>query len=72
MMVIYLYYSNEVQAVSEILPQWVEDMKGSYVNDLWIQALQTKIELARATSTLSKFTEFASIVRYKNKICVGS
>jgi Integrase zinc binding domain len=63
---------SEIQAVSEIFPQWVEDIKGSYLNDSWVQALQTKMKEARETNNPCKLTEHAGIIRYKGRICVGT
>ncbi|KAJ3690878.1 hypothetical protein LUZ61_020042 [Rhynchospora tenuis] len=64
------FEESELQVVSELVPQWVEEMKASYVQDQWIQGLKTKIE--KGEDENNKLTVHQELVRYKNRLCVGA
>ncbi|KAJ1700817.1 hypothetical protein LUZ63_000596 [Rhynchospora breviuscula] len=49
----------EMQAVTELISQWVEELKSSYIGDEWVQELQNKYSFQQG------------LFRYKNRICVG-
>ncbi|KAJ4795033.1 polyprotein [Rhynchospora pubera] len=60
---------SEHYMVSEIIPQWVTELQGSYAGDDWISKL--KHQLSEAQPDDGKITEHHGLLRYKGKICVG-
>jgi Integrase zinc binding domain len=61
--------STELFSLSEIIPQWVCDIKLSYVDDGWIKGLQLKLN---SPSTQNHhLTSHQGILRKKGRICVG-
>lgn len=64
---------REVLAVSELVPQWVLDIQSSYEGDEWIASLKTKLkEEGDNPSEHNHLTQYMQLIRYKNRICVGS
>ncbi|KAJ4780790.1 polyprotein [Rhynchospora pubera] len=61
--------SSELCMVSEIIPQWVTELQGSYVNDSWI--VQLRKQLTEAHDRPSHLSEHQGLLRYKGRICVG-
>jgi transposase InsO family protein len=57
-------------AVSELIPQWVQEIQQSYQNDPWIDGLKKKI--ATAAAAHPHLSHHQGLVRKKGKICVGS
>ncbi|XP_078167208.1 uncharacterized protein LOC144561976 [Carex rostrata] len=65
---------TEINGVSELIPQWVNDIKENYVNDEWIKELRRKLRESSENSDQAashRLTEQQGVVRYKNRICVG-
>lgn len=58
----------DMAAFTELVPQWVQDIKDSYKEDPWIAALKDKFKEGEEHSKLSTHQ---GILRYKNRICVG-
>ncbi|KAJ3708704.1 hypothetical protein LUZ61_012409 [Rhynchospora tenuis] len=58
-----------MHAISEIIPQWIQDILVSYTDDPWIAELQSKLA---ATPPPTELTCYQGILRYKGRICVGS
>ncbi|KAJ3685492.1 hypothetical protein LUZ61_014656 [Rhynchospora tenuis] len=58
-----------LHAITELVPSWIEDIQQSYVNDPWIEDLKEKM---KENTSDDKITVHQGIVRYKNRICVGS
>jgi RNase H-like domain found in reverse transcriptase len=56
-------------AVSELIPQWVQDIQQSYQNDPWIDGLKNNISTAAAAHP--HLSHHQGLVRKKRKICVG-
>ncbi|KAJ4733316.1 polyprotein [Rhynchospora pubera] len=61
---------EEVLAISELLPAWVEEIKQSYEGDVWAQDLIDKFQERSLEVPLYSFQQ--GVLRYKNRICVGS
>jgi RNase H-like domain found in reverse transcriptase/Reverse transcriptase (RNA-dependent DNA polymerase)/Retroviral aspartyl protease/Integrase zinc binding domain len=57
-----------IHVVSELIPQWIEDVKLSYLNDPWI----TKLKSQLSSSSDTHLSEYMGLIRYKGKICVGN
>ncbi|KAJ1686917.1 hypothetical protein LUZ63_018307 [Rhynchospora breviuscula] len=62
--------SSDCNLVSELIPNWVEELKSSYEDDSWIQSLRAKLLSDDHTSSL--YSEYQGLIRYKGKICVGN
>ncbi|KAJ1703813.1 hypothetical protein LUZ63_003592 [Rhynchospora breviuscula] len=60
----------EMQAVTELIPQWVEELKSSYIGDEWAQELQNKWENEELDKDKYSFQQ--GLFRYKNRLCVGA
>lgn len=58
--------------MSELIPQWVEDIKTSYEGDVWIENLKKKIQEAEVGDSAQNLSEHHGIVRYKGMICMGT
>ncbi|KAJ4784848.1 polyprotein [Rhynchospora pubera] len=56
-------------AVSELIPQWQEELKLSYENDEWIQKIKEKA--TKGGQEEAQYTVHNGILRYKGRICVG-
>ncbi|KAJ1689340.1 hypothetical protein LUZ63_013495 [Rhynchospora breviuscula] len=56
-------------AISEILPQWIQDMLLSYQDDPWIDQLKSQMTSDTPNSDL---TMHQGVLRFKGRICVGS
>jgi Integrase zinc binding domain len=52
---------------SEIIPQWVNDIKQSYTDDAWITTLRVKFQ---TPITSHHLIDYQGILRYKNWICI--
>ncbi|KAJ4814811.1 polyprotein [Rhynchospora pubera] len=59
----------EVNAVTELIPNWVDDIKESYEGDVWMHALQESWKKKELDN--DKYVRHQGIMRYKNRICVG-
>jgi hypothetical protein len=57
--------------VSELVPQWVNEVKESYVGDSWIEGLKKKLKENSDQNHPHHLTEYQGILRYKKRICVG-
>lgn len=57
-------------AIVTIMPKWVEDVKGSYVNDSQYEKVTGSTQ--NTTGTDNGYTIEAGLVRYKGRICVGA
>jgi RNase H-like domain found in reverse transcriptase len=66
----FLHMKAELTSFSELIPQWVQDIKASYQDDDWI-ATQLK-KLQDCPSDACHFTIHQGILRYNGRICVGS
>jgi hypothetical protein len=62
--------SAELSTFSEIIPQWVHDIKDSYKDDAWIAAQLQKLKEVGTVKT--HLTLHQGILRYKGRICVGA
>ncbi|KAJ3684022.1 hypothetical protein LUZ61_013186 [Rhynchospora tenuis] len=60
---------KEVNAISELVPVWVEEIRKSYEGDTWIQKISDK---TGQDSSEQKFQQHMGIWRYKGRVCVGS
>jgi transposase InsO family protein len=60
----------ELQIISEIIPQWVQDIKLSYTDDPWIADLLQKLH--PVASSENHLTLHQGIIRFKGRICVGN
>ncbi|KAJ3685964.1 hypothetical protein LUZ61_015128 [Rhynchospora tenuis] len=58
-----------VCAISEIIPQWIQEMLASYTDDPWISDLQSKLATVPPPMDL---TSHQGVIRYKGRICVGN
>ncbi|KAJ3703272.1 hypothetical protein LUZ61_006977 [Rhynchospora tenuis] len=63
--------SAENWAVSEILPQWIQELLHSYEGDPWIADLKLKLATTSG-SPPSDLTLHQGVLRYKGRICVGA
>ncbi|KAJ3684341.1 hypothetical protein LUZ61_013505 [Rhynchospora tenuis] len=61
----------EVTAVSEILPQWIQELTQSYEGDQWVNDIKNKATLP-TTEQHSLYTVCQGLIRYKGRICVGN
>ncbi|KAJ4801510.1 polyprotein [Rhynchospora pubera] len=59
----------ELNAVTELIPQWVEEVKSSYDNDPWLEEIKEK-EIREGANC--KFTQHLGIWRYKGRLCIGN
>ncbi|KAJ4770480.1 polyprotein [Rhynchospora pubera] len=59
----------ETLTVTELIPQWVDEIKDSYINDTWIEGLQNKNS---GLNSESKFTQSNGLWKYKDKLCIGT
>ncbi|KAJ4807982.1 polyprotein [Rhynchospora pubera] len=57
----------ETLTVTELIPQWVDEIKDSYINDTWIEGLQNKNS---GLNSESKFTQSNGLWKYKDKLCI--
>lgn len=63
----------ELMAATELIPQWVQEVQGSYEGDTWVDGLKAKIEDANHnTDEHNHLTQHLQIIRYKGRICVGN
>ncbi|KAJ4745297.1 polyprotein [Rhynchospora pubera] len=62
-----LCQDGECLAVTELIPQWVEEIKESYQCDAWAQELQSKIQQHEASA---HYTVHQGVIRYKGRIYV--
>ncbi|KAJ4745598.1 polyprotein [Rhynchospora pubera] len=60
----------DLHMVSEIIPQWISELQGSYDKDDWITSLKQKVENQPEGS--HQLTSHQGLIRYKGRICVGS
>ncbi|KAJ4748790.1 polyprotein [Rhynchospora pubera] len=63
--------SPELWAVSEITPEWIQELKASYIDDPWIRDLSLKIQ-EPSPHQPSYLTIHQGVLRYKGRICVGT
>ncbi|KAJ3686553.1 hypothetical protein LUZ61_015717 [Rhynchospora tenuis] len=61
--------SGEISAVTELIPSWVDEIKLSYTEDVWMGEMLKKWH--EGTLDPEKYTLHQGILRYKNRICVG-
>ncbi|KAJ4810364.1 polyprotein [Rhynchospora pubera] len=61
---------QQLLAVSELVPVWVEEVKQSYDNDTWSQDIITRLN--EGTADNANYTLQNGLLRYKNRICVGN
>jgi Integrase zinc binding domain len=57
-------------AFSELIPQWVHDMKLSYSNDSWISQQMTSLQ--SSPQATSHYSLHQGVLRFKGRICVGN
>jgi hypothetical protein len=57
-------------AFSELIPQWVHDIKLSYTNDSWIS--QQLASLQTSPTVASHYSLHQGVLRFKGRICVGN
>ncbi|KAJ1699376.1 hypothetical protein LUZ63_007888 [Rhynchospora breviuscula] len=62
---------NELWAVSEIIPQWIQELLTSYTDDPWIESLKLKLQES-SSQQHSNLTIHHGVIRYKDRICVGT
>ncbi|KAJ3699288.1 hypothetical protein LUZ61_002993 [Rhynchospora tenuis] len=62
---------GELRAVSEILPQWIQDLTQSYEGDPWIEELKQNA-FSEINSPSPVHTIHQGVVRFKGRICVGN
>ncbi|KAJ4811165.1 polyprotein [Rhynchospora pubera] len=60
----------KLQAVSEIVPRWVDELKQSYENDVWLEKTKERLDKREVDST--KYTWHQGLLRYKQRIYVGT
>lgn len=58
--------------VSELIPQWVEEIKSSYEGDSWIESLKAKICSSKEVGSSHHLNECHGVLRYKGRVCVGT
>lgn len=66
----YFVLSAELNAFSELIPQWVTDIKESYKGDTWIEELLLKLK--NAPPDKKQLTLHQGILRRDGRICVGN
>jgi Reverse transcriptase (RNA-dependent DNA polymerase)/RNase H-like domain found in reverse transcriptase/Integrase zinc binding domain len=62
--------SGELLAISELIPQWVNDIINNYIEDSWIEAIKKRINEKGEEEKL--YNETNGIIRYKGGLCVGN
>ena len=62
----------ELNMVSELIPQWVEDIKKSYEGDRWIEGLQEKLKSSKDGDHSHHLSDHLGVLRYKGRVCVGN
>jgi Integrase zinc binding domain len=63
-----VYSLVDLQAFTELVPQWVSDLKSSYVGDFWIEELQHRFQ--NQDPQHQQLTMHQGLLRYKERICV--
>jgi RNase H-like domain found in reverse transcriptase len=61
---------GEIEAVTELLPSWLEELKGSYVQDEW--ALQVLSQYSKKETLEKEVTVHEGIIRKGCRIYVGT
>ncbi|KAJ4815745.1 polyprotein [Rhynchospora pubera] len=61
---------TQLMPVSELIPAWMEDIKHSYEDDSWAQTLLQQVQTAPLSTP--NYSIHGGLLRYKNRICVGS
>ncbi|KAJ1701330.1 hypothetical protein LUZ63_001109 [Rhynchospora breviuscula] len=61
----------EVIAVSEILPQWTQELIQSYEGDAWAEEIKNKA-VSQAGESDPTYSIKNGILRYKGRLCVGN
>ncbi|KAJ4753877.1 polyprotein [Rhynchospora pubera] len=61
--------SVQLMAVSEIIPDWITEVKQSYIHDAWAIDLLEKLQEGALTG--SNYSLQEGVLRYKHRICVG-
>lgn len=61
-----------VLAVVEIQPTWMEGIHKSYEGDKWIEKLRDQKKLEEEEGSNSQVSEQSGLLKYKDRICVGS
>jgi hypothetical protein len=64
----FLHMTAELTSFSELIPQWVQDIKASYQDDDWVAAQLRKLQ--DCPFDACHFTIHQEILRYKGRICV--
>ncbi|KAJ1691085.1 hypothetical protein LUZ63_015240 [Rhynchospora breviuscula] len=57
-----------VQAVTELVPTWMDKVKESYEDDAWIQG---QFEKLKADNADEKYIQHQGVLKYKDRLCVG-
>ncbi|KAJ3704209.1 hypothetical protein LUZ61_007914 [Rhynchospora tenuis] len=60
---------GELNAVSELVPEWVKEITLSYEGDEWVNGIKEKLQ--KGELDVEKYTMHQGVIRYKNRICVG-
>lgn len=61
-----------IHFLSEIRPQWVEDIQSSYLGDKWIEEITEKMKQQSDEQTNNLYSLHQQLMRYKGRICVGN
>lgn len=60
----------EINMVSELIPQWVEDIKNSYEGDKWIEGLKDKLKDSNSSESTHHLSEhFGGIEIQRKNMC---
>jgi Integrase zinc binding domain len=63
---------GKIMTVTEVNPQWIEDLKVSYEEDSWIQQVLTQYVNGLALPTFITIHSDSGVIRKKEKLYVGN